>query len=115
MLFRSWTVSAAEQGGKPFDVIKGGMLKISGDAFELQTAAGNRLDGKLIVDAAASPKQIDFLLSTGAIWQGIYAVTAGLLRLNYVEKGDGVTRPSLFATDTDTLGTVIVLRRADPQ
>ncbi len=108
----TWTVTAAEQGGKPFDVIKGGVLTITGQSFELRTASGNALDGTLQVQPAASPQQLDFLLSTGAHWEAIYVQNCDIFRLNYVEQGDGVKRPAVFATTADTQGTVIVMRKA---
>lgn len=106
-----WTVAAAEQSGQPLDAIKGGVLTIMGDAFALRTAVGNHFDGKLTIDGTANPKAIDFLLSNGAVWEGIYTASAGILRLNYVERGDD-SRPTVFATTADTRGTVIVLRKA---
>lgn len=105
-----WTVTAAEQGGQPFDAIKGGVLTIEGDAFTLVTASGNKLDGKVDVDASESPQTLDFLLSSGAVWQAIYAVNGDIFRLNYVEQEDG-PRPTVFATTAESLSTVIVMRR----
>lgn len=106
-----WTVTAAEQGGQPFDAIKGGVLRITGDAFALRTAIGNEFGGSLRLDATASPQEIDFLLSDGAVWEGIYTTSGDIFRLNYVEQGDAA-RPTVFATTADTFGTVIVLRKA---
>lgn len=107
----AWTVTAAEQGGKPFDAIKGGVLSIDGAAFALRTASGNELAGTIAVDPATVPKQLDFLHSTGAVWEAIYTVAGEVLRLNYVEQGDA-PRPTVFATTADTPGTVIVLQKA---
>jgi uncharacterized protein (TIGR03067 family) len=106
-----WTVTAAEQGGQPFDAIKGGVLTITADGFALRTAVGNLFEGKLVLDPAARPATIDFQLSDGAVWEGIYTTSGDIFRLNYVERGDAA-RPTVFATTADTLGTVIVLRRA---
>lgn len=107
----AWTVRAAEQRGQPFDAIVGGLLRIEGSSFALRTATGNELNGVLRLDAAASPMQIDFVLSDGAVWEGIYAASGDVLRLNYVEADDGIERPNVFATTADTPGTVIVLGR----
>ncbi len=109
----TWTVTAAEQGGKPFDVIVGGTLTIDGASFALRTARGTELGGELRLEPAASPKTIDFLLSTGAVWEGIYTTSGDFFRLNYVERGDA-PRPTVFATTADMFGTVIILRRQDP-
>lgn len=108
----TWTVTAAEQGGKPFDTIKGGVLTIDRSSFQLQTASGNELAGEIRVDPEVSPKQLDFVLSTGAVWEAIYTTSGDFFRLNYVERGDA-PRPTLFATTADTAGTVIVLRRME--
>jgi uncharacterized protein (TIGR03067 family) len=106
----SWTVIAAEQAGKPFDAMKGGRLTIGEDSFELQ-AAGYEARGKFGIRSNAAPKQIDFHLTTGTIWGGIYAVTAKTLRLHYVEVVGGVQRPRLFATSADQPGVVLTLQR----
>lgn len=108
----TWTVTAAEQGGKPFDDIKGGKLTISGEKFDLVTAAGNHFDGTLRLKADSTPGQIDFVLSTGAVWIGIYTVNATTFRLNYVEQEGDARRPTAFATTADTPGTVIVMKKA---
>jgi len=107
----AWTVTAAEQGGKPFDAINGGVLTIDGTSFALRTASGNELAGTIAIDPGAVPKQLDFLHSTGKIWEAIYTVAGEVLRLNYVERGDA-PRPTVFATTADTPSTVIVLRKA---
>lgn len=108
----SWTVAAAEQSGQAFDVIVGGILTIQDASFSLVTATGNEIAGTLHLDAGATPARIDFLLASGEVWDGIYASTGDVLRLNYVERGDA-ERPAVFATTADTPGTVIVLRRTD--
>ena len=105
----SWTVRAAEQGGQPFDAIVGGMLTIDSETFALTTAVGNEFSGALELDDSASPARIDFHLTDGTHWTGIYTVSNGMLRLNYVDAGEGAERPEVFATTADTPGTVIVL------
>ena len=109
----AWMVTGAEQSGKPFDAIKGGKLTITGEHFDLMTAAGNHLEGTLRLNNETSPRQIDFVLSTGPVWVGIYSVNATTFRLHYVEQEDGAKRPTVFATTTDTPGTVIVMKKAD--
>lgn len=107
-----WLVVAAEQRGKPFDVIRGGGLVIVDGTFALKTAAGNEFKGRLRIDATRSPKQLDFLHDKdGLVWEAIYSVTDDTFRLNYVEAGEGNRRPTLFATSADGAGTVIVMNR----
>jgi uncharacterized protein (TIGR03067 family) len=110
----TWIVSAAEQGGKPFDDIKGGRLTISSEEFALKTASGNELTGRIQVDPNPKPKQLDFLLSGGERWLAIYDVRGKVLRLNYVEAGEGGMRPTQFATSSELRGTVIALTRGQP-
>jgi hypothetical protein len=47
----------------------------------------------------------------GAVWEAIYTVTEDLFRMNFVEGGGRDPRPTLFATSTDSGGTVIVMSR----
>src|SRR5687768_9090329 len=69
----AWTVTAAEQNGKPLDVIKGGVLTITDRGFTLSTAAGNEFKGELRINSATSPKQLDFVHAGGSqVWEGIY-------------------------------------------
>ena len=108
----AWTVTAAEQNGRPFDAIKGGVLTIAERNFTLRTASGNELKGELRVDAAASPRHLDLVHTGGPVWEAIYTADGDLFRLNYVEADGRSKRPTLFATSADAAGTVIVMRRA---
>jgi uncharacterized protein (TIGR03067 family) len=108
----SWTVTAAEQNGKPLDVIKGGVLTITDRNFALKTAAGNEFKGELRLNPMTSPKQLDFVHAGGTtVWEGIYTADGDAFRLNYVEAGGRDKRPTLFATSADSAGLVIVMRR----
>jgi uncharacterized protein (TIGR03067 family) len=109
----NWIVTAAEQSGRPFDIIKGGLMTVAGDDFVIKTVAGNRFDGKVRLNADVAPKQIDFVLSTGALWEGIYSVSPSILRINRVESEDGISRPTVFATTADTPGLIMVMRRSE--
>ena len=111
MLQGEWTVEAAEQRGRPFDVIVGGVLTITDDRFALRTAAGNEFGGRLRIDATQSPRQIDFVHDDGLLWEAIYVAQPDFFRLNYVEADADTARPTLFATTADTPGTVIVMQR----
>ena len=106
-----WTVAAAEQRGRPFDVIVGGVLTITGDRFALLTATGNEFEGQIRIDATQSPGHLDFVHDDGLLWEAIYAAQPDFFRLNYVEADEGTPRPTLFATTADTPGTVIVMQR----
>ena len=106
-----WTVAAAEQRGRPFDVIVGGVLTITGDRFALRTAADNEFQGRIRIDATPSPAHLDFIHDDGLLWEAIFAAQPDFFRLNYIEADSDTTRPTLFATTADTPGTVIVLQR----
>lgn len=107
----AWTVTAAEQNGRPNDAIKGGVLTIASQAFSLKTAAGNEFKGQLRINAATTPLQLDLVHEGGPVWQAIYTVTGDVFRLNYSEAGDGRERPTLFATSSGGPGTIVVMRR----
>jgi uncharacterized protein (TIGR03067 family) len=111
MLQGGWQVVAAEQRGKPFDVIRGGALVITEKNFFLKTAAGNEFKGELRLNVSASPRQLDFVHADGKVWEAIYTVDDDAFRLNYVEAGGRDKRPTLFATSSESPGTVIVMNR----
>jgi uncharacterized protein (TIGR03067 family) len=106
-----WVVTTAEHQGKPFDAIKGGVMTIAADAFEVRTASGNMLKGTLRLDATKQPSLMDLIHADGARWEAIYIVEGETFRLNYVEAGGKDARPTTFVTNDATEATVIVLRR----
>ena len=106
-----WTVTAGEHNAKPLDAIKGGIMTITGDAFEVRTASGNLLKGTLRVDASKTPLQMDLLHADGEQWQAIYEVSGDAFRLNYVEAGGKDPRPAAFTTSDKTEETIVTMRR----
>jgi uncharacterized protein (TIGR03067 family) len=106
-----WVVTAAEHQGKPFEAIKGGVMTIAGDAFEVRTASGNMLKGTLKLDASKQPAHLDMVHADGERWEGIFAIEGDTFRMNYVEAGGKDVRPTTFTTNDATEATVIVLRR----
>ena len=106
-----WVVTAAEHQGKPFDAIKGGVMTIVGDAFEVRTASGNMLKGTIRLDPSKQPSQMDMIHADGARWEAIYIIEGETFRMNYVEAGGKDARPATFTTNDTTEATVIVLRR----
>jgi uncharacterized protein (TIGR03067 family) len=107
-----WVVTAAEHNGKPFDAIKGGVMTIAADGFEIRTASGNMLKGTLKLEPSTQPSQVDMIHADGARWEAIYAIEGETFRLNYVEAGGKDVRPTTFTTSSTTEATVITLRRA---
>lgn len=106
-----WVVTGGEHNAKPLDVVKGGVMTVTGNAFEVRTASGNILKGTLRLDASKQPAHIDFLHADGERWEGIYDVSGEGFRLNYVEAGGKDPRPTAFATSDKTEETVITMRR----
>ena len=74
-----WTVAAAEQRGRPFDVIVGGVLTVTEDRFALLTATGNEFQGQIRIDATQSPGHLDFVHDDGLPVGGDLRGAAGLL------------------------------------
>jgi uncharacterized protein (TIGR03067 family) len=106
-----WVVTGAEHNARPMTTLNGGVMTISGSAFEIRTASGNMLKGTLRLDASKSPLQIDMVHADGTEWEAIYEVTGDTLRLNYVAKGEKDPRPTAFTTSEKTEESLIVLRR----
>ena len=110
-----WVVTGGEHGGKPMDSLKGGVMNITGNAFEIRTASGNMLKGTLRLDGATRPLKMDMVHADGAVWEAIYETTADTLRLNYVDKGGKDPRPTTFVTSEKTEESVVTLRRESAQ
>jgi uncharacterized protein (TIGR03067 family) len=110
-----WVVTGGEHGGKPMDSLKGGVMTITGDAFEIRTASGNMLKGTLKLDAATRPFKMDLIHADGDVWEAIYDATPDTLRLNYVEKGLKDPRPTAFTTSEKTEESIVTLRRESGQ
>ncbi len=110
-----WVVTGGEHGGKPMDSLKGGVMNITGNAFEIRTASGNMLKGTLKLDAAGTPFKMDMVHADGEVWEAIYETTADTFRLNYVEKGGKDPRPTTFTTSEKTEESIVTLRRESAQ
>lgn len=110
-----WVVTAGEHGGKPMDAIKGGVMTIAGNAFEIRTASGNVLKGTLRLDASTSPFKMDLVHADGGVWEAVYETTADTMRLNYVEKGGRDPRPVSLTTSPKTEESMVTLRRENLQ
>ena len=107
----TWVVRAGERGGKRSNAMKGARFVIGGDSFLFQPATGDSAKGKIVVRADISPHQIDFLLPSGELWQGIFSTTADSFRLTYVKAADRVERPKAFATTASSPSTLVLMRR----
>jgi len=106
-----WVVTGAEHNGKPMNGLNGGVMTVSGSAFEIRTASGNVLKGTLRLDPSTKPSQMDMVHADGAQWEAIYEVAGDTFRLNYVVKGEKDPRPTAFATSEKTEESLIMLRR----
>lgn len=56
------------------------MLKIASESFSLRTAQGDEFKGSLRIEPSTVPKHVDFLLTDGTVWEGIYLVANVVLR-----------------------------------
>ena len=107
----TWTVSAAEENGRRYEALQEAKFTIGEDSFELQSGE-LQFRGKIRIRTDTSPKQIDFRLTSGRVWRGIFVVTAKLLRINFVVEGaTAAERPKLFATSLEAPGMLLVMRR----
>lgn len=96
------------------DSIKGGVMSVAGEAFEIRTASGNILKGTLRLDVSTPPFKMDLLHADGGIWEAIYETTPDTLQLNYVEKAGKDPRPTSFTTSEKTEESIVTLRRESP-
>jgi uncharacterized protein (TIGR03067 family) len=106
-----WVVTGGEHNAKPMNTLNGGVMTITGTAFEIRTVSGNMLKGTLRLDASKKPAQMDMVHADGAEWEAIYDVAADTLRLNYVVKGEKDPRPAAFTTSETTEESIVVLQR----
>jgi uncharacterized protein (TIGR03067 family) len=91
--------------------VKGGVMTVTGDAFEIRTASGNLLRGTLRLDPSKTPSQMDLLHADGTRWEAIYEVSGTDFRLNYVEADGKERRPDTFTTSDKTEASIVTMRR----
>ena len=106
-----WVVTAGEHNGKPMDSIKGGVMTVAGNTFEVRTSSGNMLKGTLRADTSKRPFELDMLHADGERWEAIYSVEGDVLKLNYVEAGGKDPRPKTFTTSDKTEESIVTLQR----
>ncbi len=106
-----WVVVDAEHNAKPMKGLNGGVMTVTGSAFEIRTASGNVLKGTLKLDATKKPAQMDLVHADGTVWEAVYEAAGDTFRMNYVEKGEKDPRPTGFKTSEKTEESLIVLQR----
>ena len=106
-----WVVVDGEHNGKPMKGLNGGIMTVTGTAFEIRTASGNMLKGTLKLDATKKPAQMDMVHADGAVWEAVYETTGDTFRLNYVLKGEKDPRPTSFKTSEKTEESLVVMQR----
>ena len=111
MLQGRWVVVDGEHNGKPMKGLNGGVMTVTGTAFEIRTASGNMLKGTLKLDATQKPAQMDMIHADGTVWEAVYETTGDTFRLNYVQKGENDPRPTSFKTSEKTEESLVVLQR----
>lgn len=108
----SWSVIGAQHGGKPMDGLSGGTMTVTGDRFEIHTASGNLLKGRLQIDTKAKPTSMALLHDSGLRWQAIYEAKGDNFKLNYIDAAGRDKLPSEFRTSSDTEATLVIMKRA---
>ena len=106
-----WVVVDGEHNAKPMKGLNGGVMTVTGTAFEIRTASGNMLKGTLKLDASKKPAQMDLVHADGVVWEAVYETTGDTFRLNYVVKGEKDPRPATFKTSEKTEESLVVLQR----
>ena len=106
-----WVVVDGEHNAKPMKGLNGGVMTVTGTAFEIRTASGNMLKGTLNLDAAKKPAQMDMVHADGTVWEAVYETSGDTFRLNYVLKGEKDPRPTGFKTSEKTEESLVVLQR----
>ena len=110
----NWTVIAAQHGGKPMDGLKGGTMTVTNNRFEIHTASGNTLKGRLQLDTSKKPATMGLLHDSGLRWEAIYDVNGDDFRLNYIDTAAGEKLPTAFRTTESSEATLVILKRAKP-
>ncbi len=108
----AWTVIGAQHGGKPMDGLSGGTMTIAGDRFEIHTASGNTLKGRLQFDAKTAPASMGMLHESGLRWQAIYEAKGDDFWLNYIDAAGRDKLPTEFKTSSETEATLVIMKRA---
>lgn len=106
-----WVVTGGEHQGKPMDAIKGGVMTITGENFEIRTSSGTLLKGTLRLDVSKRPFQMDMLHADGSRWEAIYDVSGDTFRMNYIDTSLKEPRPGTFTTSDKTEASIVTLRR----
>jgi len=109
-----WVVTGGQHGGNTMDSVIGGKLRVAGEIFQIETIAGNRYQGRLLLDTSKQPHAIEFVHDNGMHWKGIYEVKDDVLRFNYVDAGGQDPIPDSFKTSADTEASLMILKRVMP-
>jgi uncharacterized protein (TIGR03067 family) len=111
----AWLVTRADHGGKRLDGLTGGTMTVTADRFEIHTAGGSVLKGKLEINAAAKPATMNLLHDSGLRWKAIYEVNGADFQINYVDAAGADPVPTAFRTSPETDATLLSLKRAQQQ
>jgi uncharacterized protein (TIGR03067 family) len=108
----TWVVQALDRGGQTMADSKGDTLTIQGDKFTIKMKNGE-VKGTLKLDAAKTPRQIEFMITEGpqqGTALGIYALQGDELKLCLAEPG-AKERPKALASKEGETHLFVTLKR----
>ncbi len=106
-----WIITSAQGQGKAVEGLRGGVMLILGQTFEIRPATGTPTKGTLKVDVSKRPFAIDLTHAGGMQWEGIFDVAVTSLRLAYVDAAAEESRPTGFTPAAKSEASSLTLRR----
>lgn len=106
-----WIITGAQGQGKAVEGLRGGVLLITGQTFEIRPATGMPMTGTLKIDVTKRPFEIDMTHAGGMQWEGIYEVAVTSMRLAYVDAAAEEPRPASFTPSAKSGASSLTFRR----
>jgi uncharacterized protein (TIGR03067 family) len=106
-----WIITSAQGQGKAVEGLRGGVILILGQTFEIRPATGMPMKGTLKLDVTKRPFEIDVTLGGGTQWEGIFDVAVTSMRLAYVDAAAEEPRPVGFTPAAKSEASSLSLRR----
>ena len=106
-----WIITSAQGQGKAVEGLRGGVLLITGQTFEIRPATGMPMKGTLKIDVTKRPFEIDLTHAGGMQWEGIYDVAVTSMRLAYVDAAGEEPRTASFTPGAKSGASSLTFRR----